>query len=167
MSVVWILKRGIRCYPLPGFGRKKRAQPGLSHFRDRPHPSDTDSYEIPGLSPDRRLSVQSRYGIDTASGTACLEAVLCPSHHRGENAVHSTSAGGYGEGSGRYPMEHILNLLNLQAVMQIPMVQYYARSFFSAFSRIRHSPCSSRYLIFCSSAAYNAANSIAWMQALL
>ena len=149
------------------FGRKKRAQPGLSHFRDRPHPSDTDSYEIPGLSPDRRLSVQSRYGIDTASGTACLEAVLCPSHHRGENAVHSTSAGGYGEGSGRYPMEHILNLLNLQAVMQIPMVQYYARSFFSAFSRIRHSPCSSRYLIFCSSAAYNAANSIAWMQALL
>ena len=64
-------------------------------------------------------------------------------------------------------MEHILNLLNLQAVMQIPMVQYYARSFFSAFSRIRHSPCSSRYLIFCSSAAYNAANSIAWMQALL
>ena len=54
-------------------------------------------------------------------------------------------------------MEHILNLLNLQAVIEIPMVQYYARSFFSAFSRIRHSPCSSRYLIFCSSAAYNAA----------
>ena len=139
----------------------------VSHLRDRPHPSDTDSYEIPGLSPDRRLFVQPGYGADTATGAACLEAVLCPSHHRGENAVHSTSAGGYGEGSGRYPMEHILNLLNLQAVMQIPMVQYYARSFFSAFSRIRHSPCSSRYLIFCSSAAYNAANSIAWMQALL
>lgn len=160
-------EKGNPLLPITGFWTKKRAQPGLSHFRDRPHPSDTDSYEIPGLSPDRRLSVQSRYGIDTASGTACLEAVLCPSHHRGENAVHSTSAGGYGEGSGRYPMEHILNLLNLQAVMQIPMVQYYARSFFSAFSRIRHSPCSSRYLIFCSSAAYNAANSIAWMQALL
>ena len=119
------------------------------------------------LETGRTHQIQPGYGADTATGAACLEAVLCPSHHRRENAVHSTSAGGYGEGSGRYPMEHILNLLNLQAVMQIPMVQYYARSFFSAFSRIRHSPCSSRYLIFCSSAAYNAANSIAWMQALL
>ena len=146
---------------------KKRAQPGLSHFRDRPHPSDTDSYEIFRFPPDRRLSVQSRYGIDTASGTACMEVILPPSHHRRTNAFYRTAAGGYGEGSGRYPMEHILNLLNLQAVMQIPMVQYYARSFFSAFSRIRHSPCSSRYRTFCSSAAYKAANSIAWMQALL
>lgn len=69
--------------------------------------------------------------------------------------------------AGDTPWSISWNLLSLQAVMQIPMVQYYARSFFSAFSRIRHSPCSSRYLIFCSSAAYNAANSIAWMQALL
>lgn len=29
---------------------EKWTQPGLSHLRDRPHPSDTDSYEIPGLS---------------------------------------------------------------------------------------------------------------------
>ena len=105
--------------------------------------------------------------MDTKAGAARMEADLPPSHHRGNTVLYRTVAEGYGDGSGRYPVEHILNLLSLQAVMQIPMVQYYARSFFSAFSRIRHSPCSSRYLIFCSSAAYNAANSIAWMQALL
>ena len=38
---------------------------------------------------------------------------------------------------------------------------HYARNFLSAFSRIRHSPCSSKYRSFCSSAAYSPANSIA------
>ena len=96
MSVVWILKKVNLLLRITEYWTKKKAQPGLSHLRDRPYPSDTDSYEIPGLSLDRRLSVQPGYGTDTAAGVTCLEAVLCPSHHRGENAVHSTSAGGYG-----------------------------------------------------------------------
>lgn len=44
------------------------------------------------------------------AGVTCLEAVLCPSHHRGENTVHCAVTGGYGSG------------IN-------------TRSFFSAFSR--------------------------------
>lgn len=140
---------------------KKRAQPGLSHLRDRPYPSDTDSYEIPGLSPDRRLSVQPGYGTHTATGVACLEAVLCPSHHRGENAVHSTSAGGYGSGSRRYPVGNIIRFLRALHSRNRDIHSHYARNFLSAFSRIRHSPCSSKYRSFCSSAAYKPANSMA------
>lgn len=37
---------------------KKRAQPCLPGTGDRPHPSDQNSYEIFGLPPDRRLSLQ-------------------------------------------------------------------------------------------------------------
>ena len=94
-------------------------------------------------------------------GSACLEAVLLSSHHRGENAVHSTIACGYGSGSRRYPVGNIIRFLRALHSRNRDIHSHYARNFLSAFSRIRHSPCSSKYRSFCSSAAYSPANSIA------